>query len=409
MELARYLGDRAVAAALLGWAAENGRVVWPPARHWRRAGYSGAWLARLYVRDERRRTHLVVVKVLPAGQPAEVAAHRLAIEEAGTFRDHLAAPLFDPFRLPGGGLVTFQAPVGADTDMMVAADLPITDLPSVLSELVRALLGDWNRDPAVVPMDAVEALRMDLAAHPSALQAKAPIGPADHPWVAINGIVVPNPDQLTGPDSPLAGARVDLTIGRVHGDLHDRNLLVQRRAGLVDPRSFALVDLMSYASERQLGQDPVRLLLCGAARLLNHLTEPNWSLLTTVLTIPDEPLPRLLPPLATDLRDAVYQTAAGQLRGCGTWPDQYLLTLISQGMAMATFENLGVGRRWWFFELAGRAARELLVRLGRESTIPTGATGPENPFEHAATVLDLTRRLSIVGQQRRRRVVSRDA
>lgn len=409
-ELARYIKDRVVAQALLDWAADTDRVVQVPARRWHRTGHSGAWLTRLYIVDERRRPQLVVLKVLPAGQAAEAATHRRAIREAPEpFRDHLAVPAFDAIRLEDGRLVTFQALAGHGDDMMTVSDLPLTDLPDILRTVTKALIGLWNPDFTVLPADVATVLRRDLAEHPSALGGLAPTIAAGPRWIAVDGVVVPNPGHLTGTDSLLAGERLDFANGRVHGDLHDGNLLVWQRAGLTQPGSFTLVDLTTYASDGQLGHDPVRMLLCGVARLLDYLSEPLRPMLSTILTVPDAEPTRLLPPLATDLRDAVYDGAAPLLRGCGTWPNQYLVSLVSQGMAMATFENLGARRRWWFFELAARSARELLIRLGQRDAIPSDARPMDNAFEHAATVLDLTERLPIIGQQRRRKVTSRNA
>jgi hypothetical protein len=383
-EIAALL-DTDVAGALLRWAITTGRQIRVPASPWRRKGYTGAVLAPLFVTEPGSGTQQVVVKRLPSGQATEPEAHRRALREAPrTFRSHLVEQVFDPIMMPDGGAVMFQSLAGASQDWRPMANLPTACLPDGCGILTKALLGGWNANFVITSVNAVDFLIDEIDNIGSVGRHVAPVATAARPaWVCVEGDPMPDPLHLLTEASPFAGTLVDVVVGRVHGDLHDLNVLMkQGRRGQPCLDTFVLVDLMSYTSAGQLGRDVVRLLLSVAARLLPELSASQQRLLLPAFVRPEDTAPEDLPPLVVNSLLSVYEPAAELLSRCGaeTWRRQYLLSLIAHGLVFTTYERLSPASRWWFYRLAGSAARELLCELELTGGAPTEVTKLSNPY-----------------------------
>jgi hypothetical protein len=186
---------------------------------------------------------------------------------------------------------------------------------------------------------------------------------------------------LIGAESLFGDALGDVVVGRTHSDLHDLNVLLRQRGDDHWIDTFVLVDLMTYDPGSQLGRDLVRLLLSVTGRRLPDLSEPERTLLLSAFVRPDETLD--LPAFAVDPLRAIYQTAATELSRAGreVWRQQFLLSLVAQGMVMTTFENFDPALRWWFFRLSGYAARQLVLDFHSSIDVPLVAPPASNPFE----------------------------
>jgi hypothetical protein len=390
-ELTAYLGAK-TATAVAAWADMTDRVAHVPAREWRPSGHTGAQLAKLFITDPVHGTQAVILKVLPPGQDAEAAAHRRAVREAPqAFRTHFVGQVFDSVRMPDGGTLTFQEPAGHCVDWRPMAELPVASIPAACGRVARSLISEWNPDLVVLPKNVVEMLRDDIVDNDSAIGQLGRVQSASSPWIRVEGGLVPNPLHLLGEYSPLAGTRVDLAVGRAHSDLHGKNVLMWQRLGDVELDNFILVDLMTYTSAGQLGRDIVRMLLSATAPLLRNLSEPERRLLLPVFVRPDLAVGRRVQPVIVETVRTVNSAARTSLRKCGDeiWRAQYQLSLVTQGLAMASFENLGTELRWWFFRLAGHAAHELFVEMGLSTEAPNDTATLTNPFRAGATVVDL--------------------
>ena len=382
-ELTGYVG--AVAArALLDWADLNGRELLVPAQSWVSRGFTDALLAPLFVNDPDIGGQLVVVKVLPPGETAEPRAHRRAIREAPEkFKVRLVRQIFEPYAMPPpGGVLTFQGLAGGSAEWRPLADVPAEHIPAACAFLTRSLIAEWNPRFGVQKVGIVDFLRREIGVEGSVRRhLEAPETLPSTLWLRSDqDPPLPSPLPLIGPESLFGDALVDVVVGRVHSDLHDLNVLLRQRDDNHWIDTFVLVDLMTYDPAGQLGRDLVRLLLSVTGRRLPDLSERQRTLLLSAFVRPDET--RDLPSFAIDPLYAIYQTAAAELSRAGreVWRQQFLLSLIAQGMVMTTFESFTPTVRWWYFRLAGYAARQLVLDFHSSIDVPLEAAPASNPF-----------------------------
>jgi hypothetical protein len=365
-------------SALSRWAVLTERTIRLPTVRWDRAGYTDAVMAAFFVSEPGKGTRLVVAKQLPPGQATEPAAHARAVREApAAFLRHLVTQPYDPIPLPSGEVLMFQGLAADSRSWHPMADMTAGYMPYAAEVLARSLIRDWNHDFTIETENVVDFLRREIGQATSSLPDGGLLGEASsHPWLRVPGEVpVANPLRLYGEDSLFAGEFVDPICGRTHGDMHTGNVLMRQDGGHPEPDSFVLIDLATYSSRQPIGQDLVRLLLSVTMHVLPQLSRPQLRHLLRVFVKPDSPAPPDLPPVAVEALYAVYRPAAQLTATCGDdiWRRQYLLTLIAQGLAFATFANLHTAHREWCFLLAGHAARELLIQLGRSREVPTGS------------------------------------
>jgi hypothetical protein len=345
-------------STLFEWASNNARTIGPCSIPWQRRGFTPARLVPVFVSGCDAEAQLVVVKHLPPDQVSEFQAHQRAIVEAPpAFGAHLVRQVFEPVLVPGGGLLTFQGLAGNSRDWRPLRDVPVGQLPAACAAVTTSLIRDWNqRHTRITTVTAAEFLRGELRDNTS-------LRPAALGDYGQKDASLPDPLYLCCDESPFGRLSVDLICGRVHRDLHDRNVLLWQRDGQIELDSFVLVDLMTYGASQPLGCDPVVLLLSVLTRLWVDLSAPQRQLLLTAVVRPDRPVSNELPGVVADTITSVYGSAARLLAGCGieTWRWQYLLTIVGQGIVMSTYETFAPELRHWIYQLAGYAARELLT------------------------------------------------
>jgi hypothetical protein len=382
-ELARYLGTEA-ATRLLKWAELTQRVITVPAQEWRRRGFTDALLVQLFIDRPGESTRLVVAKLLPPGQTAEPGRHARAVSEApGPFRRHLVEQVYEPVFLDGGGVVMFQGLAGDSEQWRPLGSMPPTAIPGACETVARSLIAEWNPDFTVKVQDLVEFLHDDIGDTGSVRRhlVEPATLPADT-WLRPDGDPpVPNPALLVTEASIFGGERINAAFGRVHSDLHALNVLLRQRRNQGWPDSFVLVDLMTYQSSGQLGRDLVRLLLSVTGLALGQLTPAQRTALLARFVRPETPAGPVSFPV--DALDAVYSTAAAELSRAGrdVWRRQFLLSLVTQGLIMTTFESFPPAARWWYYRVAGHAARELVGEFHPSIAVPADAPQARNPFD----------------------------
>jgi hypothetical protein len=389
-ELTAYVGA-VPARALAEWAEVNGRELLIPAQSWVRQGYTDALLAPLFVNDPDVGGQLVVVKVLPPGETAEPRAHRRAIRESPErFKPRLVQQIFEPYGTSSGGVLTFQGLAGGSAEWRPLADIPAEHIPVACTFLTRSLIAEWNPKFGVRKTRVVDFLREEIGSPGSVRRhLEDPETLPSTLWLrADQDPPLPSPLPLIGEESLFGDALVDVVVGRTHSDLHDLNVLLRQRGDDHWIDTFVLVDLMTYDPSGQLGRDLVRLLLSVTGRRLPDLSGSERTLLLSAFVRPDETLD--LPGFAVDPLRAIYHTAATELSRAGrdVWRQQFLLSLVAQGMVMTTFENFAPALRWWFFRLSGYAARQLVLDFHSSIDVPLVAPPASNPFEPPGLVVD---------------------
>ncbi|EIV91905.1 hypothetical protein [Frankia sp. QA3] len=371
------------AAALIAWGEREALTVQVPADAWKNGGYTAAILAPVYVTDTCTGTQLVVVKCLPPEQSAETDAHGTAIHECpAEFRQHLVEQLYPPIATAGGRTLMFQSQAGTSSEWRPLAELPPRRLAAACEAVTRSLIADWNPDRQVRTTGAVDYLRGEVDKARSLGRQTLGQGAVAHlPWVRTGeDLPMPNPLLLHTGESLLGEFQIDLVVGRAHGDLHGQNVLLRQYADHAEPDTFVLVDLMTYESRCPLDRDLVTLLLSAISPLLADASDRQRRLMLDVMVDQQAPCDEIAPAFGATV-SAVWRTADDALRRCGreVWRRQYLLSLIAHGLIFTTFDDLGPDRRWWYYRLAGYAARELL-RAVDAAPVPDQVPVVSNPF-----------------------------
>ena len=181
------------------------------------------------------------------------------------------------------------------------------------------------------------------------------------PLIEISGEVLPNPCALIGPSSLGTPTLKQAFVGKAHGDLHPGNILLRLEPELLAPE-FVLVDLARYRDDAPLAQDPAQLLLCLISQRFLSGTNPQREALSAMLSGPDQSGGTLVPEPAADLIKNFWQL--GTLRSKrgqkDEWHEQCCLSVVACSLMFLGRRGLPDRDRWWFFQLAARAADTFL-------------------------------------------------
>ncbi|MBD9731791.1 hypothetical protein IGX29_08145 [Streptomyces sp. H28] len=386
------LGDEPVSRALVQWLDQSGLELDEPDLV--ATGKSGGMLMSAFLRETRpgRTGGLRIIKLVPASAAAgaEPRNHRAALSGAVPGNEEFIArhlvELDDRTSKVDDYWVMIQFPAGDGTEEVGTLAGLGTDrrLPGLAEEIVRAVLGGWNPDPATgrgthgraEPVSAARFVE-DMLGESSGRAERARawlrqrVGPdGAGAWFSPgeNAEPLPNPVAL-GEDSPLGGCQVKLAVrGRAHGDLHPGNILVPV-GGKAAADDFWLVDLSWYGEDVLLARDPVHLLLCLIAdAFLPHMSEAAREELLTALTGEDCVCEGLLIPqglaeTVTRLRKAMIDWGAVHRINAG-WRQQWFLALQACALMVVVRPWYTEEDHWWFFRLAASACRAYLERMG---------------------------------------------
>ena len=367
--LVGYLG-RSLAAELHAWGEANRRTVDVPSRRLRPTeGFTGATLATVVV-TEAGRARQIMLKVCHTGE-WESARHRQALQDcpAGA-RPHLVDLPWDPWPTRDGRLLTFQGLAAGGGRLLSQLDPP--DLGRACAHIADWLLAGWNEGTAGRRASTVgELLTAELGrSHGSVRALSSRL--VDAPWIRTAPDREPEPNPLPLAHGSVAGRPLDVLVGRAHLDLHVRNAVVPvDAAGRVQIEEFQLIDLATYSGAGPLTADPASLLLSALAPSLADLPSSRWPAVLDAVVQPDVDSPLAVVP-------ATRRTLVAD-GWAGPWRRQYLLSVVAAALRSTTFSLYDAALRWWYFQLAARAAAEVFRELGVRGQ-PADAPLVENVF-----------------------------
>jgi hypothetical protein len=378
LSLATYLGLDA-ATALIRWSAETGRQVSVPS--WSSSSDELRWLL---VSRKGEEAVPVVASVRAATGGAQLTRYQQArVEAPNVFVRHLATSAFSPLRLNHDqNLFLERLGGGEDLQWHRLSELSMDSTRVVCVAVIQSLLQDWNPQPTPRPVGVQSYLSDRLLASYTTAKLAQIRGIPQSRWIRIGSEILPNPLDLPFRQSILHDPRLQVLVGRTHGDLHVGNVLVPMVDDRPEPGLFRLVDLSTYDAHQSLGTDLVRLLTSVIALKFDELSAAERRELALATVNPDQVRPEQTKPLV-DMVRAMYESAEGSMRPSGggdVWRQQYLLDLMRQSLDISTDEHSPSERRWWFFQVAGHAARRLLGMLRPTVRPPDAAPVVANPF-----------------------------
>ncbi|CCH31755.1 tetratricopeptide repeat protein [Actinosynnema sp. NPDC047251] len=392
------LGDReawdelpeGVVDALEDWLA--GQDFTLDHKEWFTDGRSGEPVARV-LRRGLDDVDQLVLKFFRADGERRISNTQAAWSASKSFTKRLAKverqalPLGDWravfLRVAGGNIAT----VGALTSL-----IEDKDFPDHCGTIVRSVVRDWNKDRTPMPRRAVADVLGDILRRRRTEVWR---------WAHAAGIAVDGteervtrhgwPGALANPFTLVAdtaaGRRThDFIVGKAHGDLNGRNILVPKEP-TVDADSFVLIDYDRFATDAPLARDPMHLLVTLALDEFESFKASTRLKLSRVLVDPDadDVTPRY--EYLRRLSAAVHESSAPKLKkGLGAeWRQQCLLSLVGAalmhlGRRIRTREEDAA--KEWCFHLAATAAEAYQRTLGRaervEPAVPPSALGSSN-------------------------------
>lgn len=215
-------------------------------------------------------------------------------------------------------------------------------------------------------------------------------------WVRRNGANIGGMDPtdlLTGPrsGSPLR----KLLIGKAHGDLNARNILVPGK-----PADYVLIDYDRFRLNAPLARDPMHLLVTLALDEWKYLTAPLREGLITVFVDPRDRSAnsrlRYYQAVSAAIRDACMSSAGGS-GFVAEWDEQCLLGLVAASL-------LHIGRdlrknreltpseekeaKIWCYRLAQAAAERYLRNAPPPVAVPRPGPGARNRRANRQKMVD---------------------
>ncbi|MGW7514375.1 hypothetical protein ACWGJ2_02125 [Streptomyces sp. NPDC054796] len=372
---------------------------------WLTEGGSGAHVAVVRSQSTLDRTdwrHLVLRLVPPATGESETERAREALAQAAPeFRSaHLITLEFD------GTLSTDDEPWWIHLQRVALDDLGPTRAPRLVDvvddegygaycrTIVRSLLDDWNAGSDIVTYEPHTFLEGFLGGvrltrpRITAFLDEAGISldaPRRHLTVPGRAQALPSPFALLAGNQADWPTETDVFLGRSHGDLHVRNVLLPRSEERVEAERFQLIDLGHYDGKGPLSHDPMRLLLSTAAEWLPGLV-PHSAIrsgLAELMVTPLEcPAPAPLAgyrAVAREIHRTALDWAAGRHSAPSDWRRQNHLVLAGLALRYAAREELDPGDRWWFVEVAALATRAFV-----DGADPRGENLTTSPTEVCA-------------------------
>jgi WD40 repeat protein len=374
-------------AALRRWAELRNSTVSRAIPTWVAAGHTGARLAAVVVHRKAPappRPRKLIVKACPPGHYSrEAIRHHEAMQSSPVHfaQDHLVELEGDPIPLEGGGVLLLQGIAGGSLlRCRPMSELSGTELVSAARAVVRGVVNDWNDNSFEISTSTAAAfLRQEFrgafadAGSLRRLADAAGLLDMRAGWVetAEDGPdqPLPNPILLAADSSIASDCSLQYASGRMHGDLHEDNVLVPRsERGVLQADRFRLVDLSTFEHAAPLSRDPATLMVSLVARRVPALPEPQREELLTYLVTPSREATNRMPPELKRLVDAVRYAGPEGLTDAGftdNWREQSLISLQAMALLFLTFEDIPPDTRWWLFRLAARAGAAFLRSRGR--------------------------------------------
>jgi len=383
---------QAVVTALMVWL--DGKTFSLRHREWFDDGRSGEPVARVVRERDDGGADQRVLKFFNAGGAARVANIRQASRDACPLhkpsdfgRRHIAEVEDETISLDKWSAVFLHIASGnLDASQQLGELFDKADFPDYCATVVHSVLTEWNdnrvsRQPGRVADIVIGtmgrrqddvlawAVRHGFFARP--------------PLVAMKGWPrrLPNPFRLvTGPE----GQEIveDLLVGKAHGDLSGRNVLMPVRPE-VDADSYVLIDCDRYSDQAPLARDPMHLLVALALDKFDEYGTTSRNEIASVLVNPDGPSSA---DRFQKISVAIHGARPRQIRQSWgrEWDRQCLLSLIGVGLV-----HLGRELRTddpdeakeWCFLLAALAAESYLQRRPRQVRAAAARTMPKQDIQ----------------------------
>jgi tetratricopeptide (TPR) repeat protein len=356
-----------IVTALANWVKDERHSL--QHRRWFTTGRSGAPVA-LVLRKAPGDLQQLALKFCDFDGGNRVLSIRAGWQESPGFRTHLAQPEDQTIRL-GDWRAVFMRVAGGDIRTM----LPLTDLhkrqgfPDYCATVVRSVLLDWTENQADMDEILVSVLLKDMMGRrrdkAEEWARKAGIA-IDEPRVRRNGWPTELPNPFAFIRGPERGRRVeDFLVGKAHGDLSGRNVLVPTEPDMAAER-YVLIDYDRYSGRAPLARDPMHLLVALVLDRFgpDELAIPTPDLAEVVVHPHTKDVWHLEPfrQLSQSIHTASVEMAVRSSTKA-EWRQQCLLSLIGVGL-------VHLGRKLhvrdedavkeWCFHVAALAAKEYL-------------------------------------------------
>jgi tetratricopeptide (TPR) repeat protein len=364
-----------VVKALESWLADKGFDLHLDG--WFTDGRSGSPVARV-VRVGREKTDRLVLKFSDTNR---VSVLHEAWEDSYSFQGHLAQVEGDTIRLGSWRAVFMRIAGDLHSTLPLARFYDHPDFASHCATIVQSAVADWNgqtvrtakRATAEV-LDMIFGHRRDGAREWAESQGIAVDGSryAELP----NGWPRPphNPFALTADNAEGRRLVEHLIVGKAHGDLSCRNILVPTEPALA-AESFVLIDYDRFSGEAPLARDPMHLLVALALDRFDSFAPVLRKELADVLVHPDR---TDIPPELVHLRaisekiHSASRTLASREGFGDQWVQQCRLSLVGVGLVhlgrRLYTRDQAAAKKWCFYLAA--VATEAYLRA-----IPTHPAG----------------------------------
>ncbi|MFD6712517.1 hypothetical protein ACFXA2_04755 [Micromonospora chalcea] len=353
-------------------------------KEWFGSGRSGSPVARIQRQKRRGHDDQVVLKFCASAD----RAHRLAEgwDDQDSFcQKHLAAIEDPPLPLADGGLIYFMHVAGNNLSRYEAlAKLRENqDFHRRCSAVVHSVIADWN------------GLKSNVRARTVGQVAAAIVARREHDvrsWT-------PSSLLSDDPRSFLWGERADLVladvhIGKAHGDLSARNILLQARPEV--DNDFWLIDYDHFAVDAPLANDPMHLLVALALDDFAEVRSRGTEYINVIVN-PNAPYSRRIGDFH-DISLAIHKAVGSGLSALGkglgdSWEPQCLVGLIGAALVhlgrrlhldgghLVGAQALEQEAKQWCFELAAAAAKRLVSEF--DHALGPARRADASPQRHA--------------------------
>jgi tetratricopeptide (TPR) repeat protein len=369
---------QAVVTALMGWL--DGKTFSLRHRDWFDDGRSGEPVARVVREWNGVEADQRVLKFFKAGGAARVANIRQASRDASTLHNpsdfgkrHIAEVEDEPISLGEWSAIFLHI---ASDNLRASRQLgelfDEANFPDYCATVVHSVLTEWNDNRVSRRSERVADIVKGIMGRRQddvlawAVRHGFLDGP---PLVVMKGW----PRRLPNPFRLVTGAEgqeivEDLLVGKAHGDLNGRNVLIPVKPPKVDADSYVLIDCDRYSDQAPLARDPMHLLVALA---LDNFDEHGTKSRKQIASVLVDPNVSSSADRFQKISVAIHGACRLQIsKGWGSeWDRQCLLSLIGVGL-------VHLGRdlqtddpneaKEWCFHLAALAAEAYLQTRPRQ-------------------------------------------
>lgn len=366
-----------VSEALSEWA--EGQAVHLTLERWLSGGISGAHVAMIHVEPEHGMLHGAILKLVPQALAIKESRGLSLAKQCSPntfYQEHMVHTI--PTALPHCEWWMQLGTAPDDlTQVCLLADLAANpEFSRHCETVVSTIIERWNPDgfdSKAKRVAIADYLRKDLEPKRDLLQAFAALTENDLERASVNVVIpgragdLPNPLALFNGDL-CADDTITVFTGNGHGDLHPRNVLMPIVDNDLNADAFRLIDFGRFLPDMPISRDPVKLMLSVSGLWLPDLAPRSKirSQLAELVVRPSSCDPYASIAGYHDVLNRVYRAAAawGSRRHLGqAWMAQHLLVLIASALRTVARDDIDIDDRWWFFEVAALATRELLGKF----------------------------------------------